>query len=145
MPNVVGSNRREFIREAALVVAVLSGCGGDSTGPTAIDGVTISGSQVTVDLTKVTALSSVGTALFIPGARVVVLRTASATFKAFTTTCTHAGCSVDSFAGGRINCPCHGSQYDTNGQVVAGPAPRALTEYATTFDAGSNVVTINKG
>ncbi len=145
MANSVNQDRRAFVREAALTLVVLSGCSGDSTGPSAIDGVTVSGSQVTLDLTKVTMLSSVGTALFIPSARVVVLRTGTTTFKAFTTTCTHAGCAVNSFADGRINCPCHGSQYDTNGQVVAGPAPRALTQYATTFDAGANLVTINKG
>ncbi|MFN8580687.1 MAG: hypothetical protein U0163_06870 [Gemmatimonadaceae bacterium] len=82
MPNSVGSNRREFLREAALTLVVLSGCS-DSTGPSSIDGVTISVSTVTIDLTVVTALGPTGSALFIPGAKVGVLHTAQSTFKAF--------------------------------------------------------------
>ena len=46
-------------------------------------------------------------------------------FYAISTTCTHLGCAVarskDGFA-----CPCHGSRFDTNGDVVGGPAPRPL-------------------
>ncbi|MBZ5647423.1 MAG: ubiquinol-cytochrome c reductase iron-sulfur subunit [Acidobacteriia bacterium] len=46
-------------------------------------------------------------------------------FYAISTTCTHLGCAVgrskDGFA-----CPCHGSRFDANGDVVGGPAPRPL-------------------
>jgi cytochrome b6-f complex iron-sulfur subunit len=46
-------------------------------------------------------------------------------FYAISTTCTHLGCTVaqtkDGFA-----CPCHGSRFDSRGNVVGGPAPRPL-------------------
>ncbi len=41
--------------------------------------------------------------------------------------CTHLGCVVPWNSGAnRFICPCHGSQYDTNGKVVRGPAPLSL-------------------
>lgn len=41
--------------------------------------------------------------------------------------CTHLGCTVPWNAEqGRFICPCHGSQYDSEGRVVQGPAPRSL-------------------
>ena len=39
--------------------------------------------------------------------------------------CTHLGCSIGRSPEG-FSCPCHGSQFDAQGAVVAGPAPRAL-------------------
>ncbi|PSN19022.1 (2Fe-2S)-binding protein [filamentous cyanobacterium CCP5] len=41
--------------------------------------------------------------------------------------CTHLGCTVPWNAErNRFICPCHGSQYDPEGRVVQGPAPRSL-------------------
>jgi cytochrome b6-f complex iron-sulfur subunit len=39
--------------------------------------------------------------------------------------CTHLGCIVYDTDWG-FQCPCHGSQYNENGKVIAGPAPRNL-------------------
>ena len=44
---------------------------------------------------------------------------------AMSAVCTHLGCIVYSEEWG-FQCPCHGSQYDKNGKVIAGPAPRNL-------------------
>ncbi|WP_225887057.1 Rieske 2Fe-2S domain-containing protein [Nodosilinea nodulosa] len=41
--------------------------------------------------------------------------------------CTHLGCTVPWNAEqNRFICPCHGSQYDNQGRVLHGPAPRSL-------------------
>jgi cytochrome b6-f complex iron-sulfur subunit len=44
---------------------------------------------------------------------------------AITSVCTHLGCLVAVTESG-FQCPCHGSRYDRDGKVVAGPAPRNL-------------------
>lgn len=41
--------------------------------------------------------------------------------------CTHLGCVVPwNESEGKFICPCHGSQYDSTGKVVRGPAPLSL-------------------
>lgn len=41
--------------------------------------------------------------------------------------CTHLGCVVPwNGSDNKFICPCHGSQYDTTGKVVRGPAPLSL-------------------
>jgi Rieske Fe-S protein len=57
----------------------------------------------------------------------VVTQPTAGEFKAFSAVCTHMGCTVNQIADGRIDCPCHGSEYSiTDGAVLAGPAPRPL-------------------
>jgi len=54
---------------------------------------------------------------------------------AMSAVCTHLGCltrpnpNEDGFF-----CPCHGSHYDLNGNVVSGPAPRPLPHYEVEID-----------
>jgi cytochrome b6-f complex iron-sulfur subunit len=41
--------------------------------------------------------------------------------------CTHLGCVVPwNKAENKFMCPCHGSQYNSDGKVVRGPAPLSL-------------------
>ena len=59
--------------------------------------------------------------------RVVVVRDRRG-FAAISVTCTHLGCTVRTSDAG-FECPCHGSQYDNDGFVTGGPAPRPLDWY----------------
>jgi cytochrome b6-f complex iron-sulfur subunit len=59
--------------------------------------------------------------------RVVVVRDRKG-FAAISITCTHLGCTVRTSDAG-FECPCHGSQYDNDGFVTGGPAPRPLDWY----------------
>lgn len=47
--------------------------------------------------------------------------------------CTHKGCEVNPNAYSLV-CPCHGSEYDTNGKVINPPAEEPLTSYEVTMD-----------
>jgi len=48
-------------------------------------------------------------------------------FRALSSVCTHLGC-VTRYEPGEetIACPCHGSRFSLDGEVLAGPAPRSL-------------------
>jgi cytochrome b6-f complex iron-sulfur subunit len=52
--------------------------------------------------------------------------------------CTHLGCVVPwNRAQKKFMCPCHGSQYDSTGKVVRGPAPLSLALAHVGDDAGT--------
>ena len=69
--------------------------------------------------------------------KVVVTRPAPDDVRAFSAVCTHQGCTVNSVADGRIDCPCHGSSFDaTTGAVRNGPATRPLTKVAVVVRSG---------
>lgn len=50
-------------------------------------------------------------------------------FQAISAICTHLGCTVKMEMENQFHCPCHGSKFDENGNVIAGPAPRPLTHF----------------
>jgi len=67
---------------------------------------------------------AVGSETRVEEANFTVFRDAQGVY-AISCVCTHLGCTVarstDGFA-----CPCHGSRFARNGEVVRGPAPRSL-------------------
>jgi Rieske Fe-S protein len=82
----------------------------------------------------------VGGGKIFPAAAVVVTQPAAGSFRAFSSTCTHQGCTVSKVENGLIKCPCHGSQFSiADGSVHAGPAPRPLPAKAVTV-SGSNLI-----
>lgn len=56
---------------------------------------------------------------------------------AFTANCPHLGCGYRWIAErDRFECPCHGSIFDLDGKVLAGPAPRRLDILETKVEKG---------
>jgi len=70
-----------------------------------------------------------------------VVRTSDTEVVAFDHHCTHLGCPLG-WSGGakRFLCPCHGGEFNSEGQVIAGPPPRPMLTYATKVDAGEVMV-----
>jgi len=61
---------------------------------------------------------------------------------AMSAVCTHAGCLLDdssSTIAAGLGCPCHGSTFDGNGGVTAGPARQPLEHYAVTIAADGSM------
>jgi Rieske Fe-S protein len=58
-------------------------------------------------------------------------------YEVFDGRCTHLGCPlVWDQAAREFHCHCHGAVFDESGEVVSGPAPRALDRYATRMKDG---------
>ncbi|HTS70761.1 MAG TPA: Rieske 2Fe-2S domain-containing protein [Terriglobia bacterium] len=68
-----------------------------------------------------------GARIALEGRRICMVREGDK-LAAISTTCTHLGCIVSSSETG-FSCPCHGSHYDQDGNVTAGPAPKHLAWY----------------
>lgn len=59
----------------------------------------------------------------------------------FSPICPHLGCGFRWDAADKsFKCPCHGSVYDVNGKVVAGPAPRSLDVLPSKVEQGNLLV-----
>lgn len=70
-----------------------------------------------------------------------VLAAGDGAFNVVSPICTHRGCTVD-VQGERLVCPCHGSTYDRGGNVLKGPAQRALTRYPATLSGDELTITL---
>jgi cytochrome b6-f complex iron-sulfur subunit len=71
----------------------------------------------------------------------LVTRTGASTFVALTAQCTHEACVVSLGTGGSFVCPCRGSEFDTLGHVLVGPASTPLRQFQTQFV--NNILTIS--
>ncbi|MFF0819862.1 Rieske (2Fe-2S) protein [Micromonospora haikouensis] len=68
---------------------------------------------------------------------VVLTRPTQETVKAYSATCTHAGCTVTRVDGGIIVCGCHNSKFDiADGSVRGGPAGSPLPPVAVSVRDG---------
>ncbi|MBI4597396.1 MAG: Rieske 2Fe-2S domain-containing protein [Candidatus Omnitrophica bacterium] len=66
-------------------------------------------------------------------------------FYCFWARCTHLGCTPNWFdTEARFKCPCHGSNFNAEGDVIAGPAPKALWRCAIRL-ADDGQLLIDKG
>ena len=153
-------SRRRFLEatSATLLASVLAqACGGGGDGPAGPSGgttpppagsVAFANGVVTVRVGLIPDLAAsnghlvVGLTDVDRRADVIVINLGGGVYRAFTSICTHEGCTVSGYANQRMVCPCHGSEYDQRGVPVSGPAPSPLREYPTTYDAPSQTLAI---
>ena len=148
-------NRREFVKDALTGIGTValgsfiminqSSCSDSRpTAPTDSNGET----SITIDLSlsENSALLTVGGALALAAneldsSGMLVYRQSESTVKVYSRNCTHAGCTIGGFSSSGISsCQCHGSMFDTNGNVVNGPAAIPLNQYSGTIS--EDIVTI---
>ncbi len=124
---------------------LLSGCAADdAAGPVPNGAVTVTDTGVEIRLDLLDGLRSAGTAYVLGELQLIVLRLAGDEYRTFTNVCTHSGCGISVFESQRLKCQCHGSEFDTDGRNVAGPAPAPLARYATVLEAGNRVLLIQR-
>ena len=151
--------RREFCTHGCRVLSVaalggalaslLESCGGGS--PTSANSASalpvvnaaIANGAIVVSIDSTSPLSAVGGAALVRSSAgdVLVAHTGQNTFTALSAICTHAACEITGFASPNFVCPCHGSQFNTSGGVVAGPASSPLHQFQTEFS--NNTLTIS--
>lgn len=124
---------------------------GNGNGNGGSSGITITnnGNTITIDLSEgsLSNLRQQGSWLLIGDADTLVVNVSGDVIRAFTAVCPHASCTDSwQFSNGLFECAqsgCgHGSRFDTNGEVVNGPASRDLDEFNVSRD--DDIVTINK-
>jgi Rieske Fe-S protein len=101
----------------------------------------VSGSSVRVAVGSTPLARSGGVVRVISNAgSFLVARTGTQTFTTLSATCSHEACLITDADGEVYVCPCHGSRFDRQGQVLTGPAELPLYEVPHTF--ADDVLTI---
>ncbi|MGH7599083.1 MAG: ubiquinol-cytochrome c reductase iron-sulfur subunit [bacterium] len=160
MENLSVQTRREFCVRACeaatlavfgnTLVALLAGCGSDNPvgssggGNIARIQASVAGGTITLTIDANSPLAAVGSAALVQASNssLLVARTAQDTFAAVTAICTHEACTITGYSNQVYTCPCHGSQFSTNGQVRRGPATRALQAFPTQFANNQLIITV---
>ncbi len=99
--------------------------------------------KLAIGLDKLKPLQTVGSSitLKLKGKLVMLIRDGEESVKGFSPICTHKECTVEHTVGAEtIVCPCHGSSYDLEGQVLTGPAERPLRRFETSLADGRVVI-----
>ncbi|HET9136032.1 MAG TPA: Rieske 2Fe-2S domain-containing protein [Candidatus Kapabacteria bacterium] len=145
-------SRRAFLKKFGAAVAGITIVGSlpailESCSSTSVDvGAGSDGGQkLTVDVASLTAdNTAIHTKAPVSGREILVVRRSSTTYETLLLVCTHDGCTYPDIdlSGTQIICKCHNSVFDISGGRLSGPAPTALTAFATTFDATAKRVTI---
>ena len=137
-------NRRDFLIRstgAAAAAAALVGCGNGLFGPPK-DAPPLPPAPVTIKLSDYPVLATVGQAVEFPDALRAVVRTSvsPSTFLGLRLLCTHQGCTT-TLTNNQFVCPCHGSRFDSLGNVLQGPAADPMI-HRTVTDNGDGTITI---
>jgi Rieske Fe-S protein len=139
--------RRRFLAVAsgATIAGTWTACGGSSSpsAPSATPTPAPIVSEVRIPLMDVgqTVAASVSLVAGL-STPLAVTRLSASQVVAVSRICTHQGCTVGlpAAAGATLDCPCHGSRFRTNGQVVNGPAARALASFPAVIRGGEVVI-----
>ncbi len=132
-------NRRDYLQKFVLggtvlflAPSVLQSCSKDDepqpeTGPGPKPG-----EKITIDLSL-----PANAALNNPGGskvfQTILVANTGNGFIALSSVCTHEGCTVEyNGTANKLQCPCHGSEFNTTGIVLLGPATASLQTYNIT-------------
>jgi Rieske Fe-S protein len=98
-----------------------------------------------LSLDKVEALKKVGgsATVKLDGKEMIIIRDSDTTVRALAAKCTHQACPVSyNPSAKKVECKCHGSNFDVSGKVLKGPATVALQSYPASLSDGRIILTV---
>ena len=93
--------------------------------------------QTVIDVGAVSQFP-VGSRTLLPQVPAMLISTAGG-LRVMSLVCTHLGCTVEQAENG-FRCPCHGSRYDSQGNVTRGPARQPLKNLKVEVSAQGRVL-----
>ncbi|MFC1792603.1 ubiquinol-cytochrome c reductase iron-sulfur subunit [Planctomycetota bacterium] len=142
------TSRRDFI-ESGVIAIVASACGGCALFGSRKPDAVVQADEGVLRLDKPDSeflLASVTSRLIQPKGtkeKILVVHRGGGKLSAVSAICTHKGCNVNyDMKLGRIVCPCHGSQYSLEGQIIKGPSELPLKQYNVETDDGQIVISL---
>ena len=148
------ASRRSFVvATGATVAGTLAGCGGGGSSPSSpsTPAPTPAPTPTPVGEPRLPLMAvgeTVAASATLVGGLVTplaVTRLSATEAVTVSRVCTHQSCPValPGAPGATLDCPCHGSRFQTSGQVVNGPAARALSQFPTRIVGNEVVVTVS--
>ena len=150
----MSSSRRDFFKKllgTGVVVAGLPPACAPNIDPSPVLDVTTPGEDGIVSLVvqRYPDLSRAGGSVTLRFPKesgqenLLVVHPSADTYAVLSATCTHVGCPMG-FDGTEAVCPCHLSKFNvTDGKVTQEPATVPLKTYVATYNAGTQVLSIN--
>ena len=71
-----------------------------------------------------------------------IISKSDAKISVFSNMCTHLRCKINQVAGKELVCPCHGSRFSAEGEVLTGPAVENLKRVKFRIDSNRIVIVI---
>ncbi|WP_258104583.1 ubiquinol-cytochrome c reductase iron-sulfur subunit [Marinoscillum sp. MHG1-6] len=136
-------DKREFIRSAGATAILaslgftISNCSSEKLPEPGGD--TSSDFQFDLNNHPYNSLNTEGEWILVKSESLLLVN-AEGTIMAFSSVCTHLGCSSAWTFGENAVCGCHGSTFDQNGNVVQGPAKQSLIRKSVTINGDIVVV-----
>jgi len=140
------------VSSSGLLSSIVTSCSDNPTDPangtplSTIQG-TVVNNEITIDIAS-SPIANTNTRALVKynngSGSILVEHNSDDTYKALSGICTHQSCVVSEFDGSKsvFVCPCHGSQFDLNGNVKQGPATTKLSTYNTRVENNSLVITL---
>lgn len=131
-------DRRDFLQKSIYLVGgavgatwLLNACGKSNPSPSS--GAPSVNFTIDISTSQYSSLQTNGNYVYANNGEVIVARDKSGNFIALYDVCPHAGCTIGFNGTNQFPCPCHGSIFDENGNVVQGPASTGVKKYTCTL------------